>query len=320
MVIESDSAITGRSGMGLFKPAWMGKDEARAMRALGKVRDDGTLFQIATECPHASVQLRAASRIQDRLVRLDVARTSRRIPLEVRMAALEGATEQELCDVAKCGAHLNAEGIRLEAVRMMTDEALLAEVAAAVNSDSRGDAKVRAAALDKVSDSGLLLRLMELYRDIYLGEVKRGPFDGDGDPVIKEAVANAYERVERPPFEWSMLVQSEKASNNIMLDLCDMTFPEDRDRVLAILRTAAFGKPLKQKAASLLPDDDPALDERCCPHCGTVGSVRSRSSWSDYWENDIHWYECSVCDQNDPGGMKREDEDFSITLRELRDM
>ena len=306
--------------MGLFKPAWMGKDEAKAMRALDKVRDDETLFQIATECPHASVQLRAASRIQDRLVRLDVARTSRHVPLEVRKAALEGASERELCDVAKCGANPNVGDIRLEAVRMMSDEAPLAEVAATVHSDSRDDASVRAAAFDKVSDRGLLLGLMDQYRDIYLGEVKRGPFDGSGDPAIKEAVANAYERMERPPFEWSMLVQSEKASDNIMLDLCDMTFPEDRDRVLAILRTAAFGKPLKQKAASLLPDDDPALDERCCPHCGTVGSVRSRSSWSDYWEDNIHWYECSVCDQDDPGGIKRKDEDFSITMRELRDM
>ena len=306
--------------MGLFKPAWMGKDETKAMRALDKVCDDGTLFQIATECPHASVQLRAASRIQDRLVRLDVARTSRRVPLEVRKAALEGASERELCDVAKCGANPNVGGIRLEAVRMMSDEALLAVVAATVHSDNRDDASVRAAAFDKVSDRGLLLGLMDQYRDIYLGEVKRGPFGGSGDPAIKEAVANAYERMERPPFEWSMLVQSEKASDNIMLDLSDMAFPEDRDRVLAILRTAAFGKPLKQKAASLLPDDDPALDERCCPHCGTVGSVRSRSSWSDYWEDNIHWYECSVCDQDDPGGIKRKDEDFSITMRELRDM
>ena len=306
--------------MGLFKPAWMGKNEVKAMRALDKVCDDETLFQIATECPHASVQLRAASKIQNRLVRLDVARTSRYVPLEVRKAALEGATEQELCDVAKCGSHPNIGDIRLEAVRMMSDEALLAEVAATVHDDGGQDASVRAAALGKVGDRELLVGLMDQYRDIYLGKVKRGPYEGGGDPVIKEAVANAYERVERPPFEWSMLVQSEKASRNIMHDLDDMAFPEDRDRNLAILSTAAFGKPLKQKAASLLPDDDPALDERCCPHCGTVGSVRSRSSCSDYWGDSIGWYECSVCDQDDPGGTKRKDEDFSITLRELRDM
>ena len=305
--------------MGLFKPAWMGKNEARALRALDKVRDDETLFQIATECPHASVQLRAASKIQNRLVRLDVARTSRSVSLEVRKAALEGATEQELCDVAKCGSHPNVGDIRLEAVRMMSDEALLAEVAATVHDDGARDASVRAAALGKVGDRELLVGLMDQYRDIYLEKVKRGPFEGGGDPVIKEAVANAYERVERPPFEWSMLVQSEKASHNIMLDLDDMTFPEDRDRILAILSTATLGKPLKQKAASLLPDDDPALDERCCPFCGAIDSIHGKSNWSDYWDRYIYILECDVCKRRDSGG-DLDPKDFSVALRELRDM
>lgn len=303
--------------MALFKPGWMSKNEARALRALDRVNDDETLFQVATECPHRSVQLRAVSKIQNKVVRLDVARTLWHVPLEVRKAALEGATEQDLCDVAKCSGEIGVQSIRLEAVRMMSDEALLAEVAATVHNNSGQDASVRASAFNKVNDHDLLLGLMDQYRDIYLGEVKRGPFDGDGDPTIKEAVANAYERLERPPFEWSMLMQSEKAAENIMLDLDKMTLPQDRDRVLSILTTAAFAKPLKQKAASLLSDDDPMLDERCCPYCGSVGSVHGGGNWSEYWEDYIYWVECGVCKHRDSGD-KDNPEDFSITLRELR--
>ncbi len=308
-----------RGNMELFKPAWMGKNEAKALRAIDKVSDDSTLFAIATECPHRSVQLRAVSKFQNRDARLDVARTSRRVDPEVRKAALTGATEQELCSVAKCGGGIALEDIRLEAVRMMSDEAFLAEVAATVHSEGRQDATVRAAAFAKVRDRELLLGLMDQYRDIYLGNVKRGPFDGSGDAVIREAVEDAYNRMERPPFEWSMLVQNEKASENIAFDLGEMSLPEDRDRILAILTTAAFGKPMKQKAARLLPDDDPVLDERCCPHCGTIGSVTKQGGWSEYWDSYIYWAECKACKQRDSDG-NLETHDFSVSLRELRDM
>lgn len=308
-----------RGNMDLFKPAWMGKNEAKALRALDKVSDDATLFTIATECPHRSVQLRAVSKFRNRDARLDVARTSRHVDPEVRKAALAGATEQELCAVAKCGGGIAIEGIRLEAVRMMSDEALLAEVAATVHNEARQDASVRAAAFAKVNDRELLLGLMDQYRDIYLGNVLRGPFDGSGDAVIREAVEDAYNRMERPPFEWSMLVQNEKASENIMLDLDEMSLPEDRDCILAILATTTFGKPLKQKAARLLPDDDPALDDLCCPYCGTIGSVEKHGGWSEYWDNYIYWAECKACKHRDSGDAS-EAHDFSVTLRELRDM
>jgi len=258
--------------MGLFKPAWMSKDGPKAMRALDKVGDDATLFQIATECPHAQVQIEAVRKMAGDAALFEAICDSR-VPAEAKMAALGRAPEPVLADVVR--SRFTAESDKLEAVARIGSSALLA--------------------------------------DIVKGE------NGFGETKQSVRVA-AYERMERPPFECSMMVQSEKASENVMLDLDEMSMPEDRDRVMAVLTAKAFDRRLRQRAARLLPDDDPALDERCCPHCGTIGSVRSRSSWSEYWDDNIRWYECAVCDENDPGGILHKDEDFSVTLRELRDM
>ena len=315
--------------MGLFKPAWMSKDESRAMRALDKVSDDATLFTIATECPHASVQKRAVEKIQSDEVLLDVicSRTSKNVSLMAFLAALDRATEQQLYDIVMTR-NPNMDLWLHEVVNRITDEALLAKIAAKERDGYGSDATLRAAAFAKVNDRELLLQLMEQYRDVYVGNMDYGQssieahrrWKAAADKIIREAVEDAYNRMERPPLEWSLLVQNERAYESIMLDLDEMSMPEDRDRIMAVLTTQAFDKPLKQKAARLLPDEDPALDERCCPHCGTIGSIHEKGCWSDYWEDNIHWYECSVCDQDDPGGMKRKDEDFSVTLRELRDM
>lgn len=313
--------------MGLFKPAWMSKDESKAMRALDKVNDDATLFQIATECPHAQVQKRAVEKIQDDDVRFNVACSPKNVYLVAIQAALDHATEQQLYYIATTR-NPNMVLWLAQAVIRMTDEELLAKIAANEQDGFGPDAMLRATAFARVNDRELLLQLMDQYRDVYTGDVDYGQSHTEswqrsraaGDKIIREAVEDAYNRMERPPLEWSLLVQNEKAYENVMLDLDGMSMPEDRDRVMAVLATQAFDKPLKQKAARLLPDDDPALDERCCPFCGAIGSIHGKNNWSDYWDRFIYIFVCDVCDQDDPGGLLRKDEDFSITLRELRDM
>ncbi len=314
--------------MGLFKPAWMSKDESRAMRALDKVSDDATLFQIATECPHAQVQKRAVEKIQDDEVRFNVAcsPSMKNVSLVAIQAVLDRATEQQLYYIATTR-NPNMVLWLAEAVIRMTDEELLAKIAAKEGNGLGPDAMLRAAAFARVNDRELLLQLMEQYRDVYTGNVDYGQEKTEwgprmraaGDRIIREAVEDAYNRMERPPLDWSLLVQNEKAYKSIMLDLDEMSMPEDRDRVMAVLTTQAFDKPLKQKAARLLPDDDPALDERCCPFCGAIDSIHGKSNWSDYWDRYIYMLECDVCKRRDSGG-DLDPKDFSVALRELRDM
>ena len=139
---------------------------------------------------------------------------------------------------------------------MMTDEALLADVAATEHSAFEADASLRAAAFSRVDDRELLLQLMDHYRNIHLGNVKRSPsiFQGSevqGDKIMRDAVTDAYERIERPPFEWNMIMDGEKATTNLLLDLDGMSYPKDRENLLRV----ALEKDgdVAAKAVSMLP-------------------------------------------------------------------
>ena len=96
--------------MGLFQPGWMSRDEQKAMRALEKVTDDDTLFRIASESPHLSVQIKAAQKIRNTDRRLDAALTKRLLNYEVRMAALEGASEEGRSSEKNEGRRLSCGG------------------------------------------------------------------------------------------------------------------------------------------------------------------------------------------------------------------
>lgn len=103
--------------------------------------------------------------------------------------------------------------------------------------------------------------------------------------------------------------------------LREMRLPDDRDVVVACLSDHSAGKPVKLLASRLLPDDDTVLDERCCPDCGTVGSVERTRWWSEWFENYQLEFECMACKRRGGSGPEGyEPVDFSITLRELRDM
>lgn len=100
-----------------------------------------------------------------------------------------------------------------------------------------------------------------------------------------------------------------------------MRLPDDREVVVACLSDHSAGKPVKLLAARLLPEDDPVLDERCCPDCGTVGSVERTRWWSEYWESFQLEFECMACKRRGESVFECDEPvDFSITLRELRDM
>lgn len=314
--------------MGLFKPAWMGKDEGKARRALDKVHDDATLAEIAVKCPHPSVQAEAVRRMSSDAA-LFVAIRDSHVPAEAKMEALGRASELVLADVVR--SRFTTESIKLEAVARIGNDALLA--------------------------------------DIVKGE--------NGFDETKQSVRDAaYERMERPPFECSMMVRSKRASENILLDLGGMAYPEDRDKLVrvtrerddeaaewavsmlpyeserdtlrelaaagkglaqaaalaslrlpddrdivdAILSDPKSGKLLTRRAARLLPDDEPALDGPYCPYCGAAGSIFHHGGYDGSADLYYSAYECRECGhesrQWDYIGSAT---DFSVTLRELRD-
>jgi len=58
----SDDGLT-RCAMGLFKPKWMDKDEAAALRAVGALKHPKQMAQAALECPHRQARLYAVNRL-----------------------------------------------------------------------------------------------------------------------------------------------------------------------------------------------------------------------------------------------------------------
>lgn len=314
--------------MGFFKPGWMSRDEGKALRSLDKISRDEELYRIVLECPHGSVRMRALSRIRDAGRRLDLVLTAQAVSFDERLAALEGATEEGLCRAAR---EAPSCGIRLEAVGRMTDSLLLAEL------------------------------------------VKEGAGGSRDDRRVCEA---AYEKMTRPPFECSMLMRGRKAEENLMRDIEEMVYPDDRDRLLraarerdgesggrdvsalpydrerdalrdmalngkgparltalarlrlpsdrdivdAILSDPGSGKVLKQRAARLLPENDPVLERMCCPFCGAIESVFHHGGYDEGVDMYYSAFECRSCGRevrkHSVTGTASA-KDFSIRLREL---
>ena len=314
--------------MGLFKPAWMGKDEGKALSALSKVQDDDTLVEIAVKCPYPSVQTEAVRKMTGDAALFRAIRDSH-VPVKAKREALDRASELVLADAVR--SRFTADSIKLEAVARIGNDALLADIAKGENG---------------------------------FGETSQG---------VREA---AYERMDRPPFDCSMMVRTKRADDNILLDLDGMSYPEDRDKIVrvaherdggaaewavsmlpydrerdvlrelaadgkglaqaaalsalrlpedrdivdAILSNPKSGKLLTCRAARLLPSDDPALDEQYCSYCGAIGSVFHHGGYDGSADLYYSAYECRECGhesrQWDYIGSAT---DFSVTLRELRD-
>ena len=53
--------------MGLFKPAWMSKKQARALAAVESMEDEATLRRVVAEAPIEYVRIRAAEKIDELL-------------------------------------------------------------------------------------------------------------------------------------------------------------------------------------------------------------------------------------------------------------
>ena len=314
--------------MGLFQPGWMSRDEQKAMRALEKVTDDAALFRIASECPHSGVQIKAVSKIRNAERRLEVALTKRLLNYEVRMAALEGASKEGLSLVARNAA---SSDIRLEAVRRMKDDRCLAEVVEATAGGNRDDLRICEAAYEKMTHPPFecSMRIHNRKTDAnLLYDLKGMSYPDDRDKLMRIILEKdgkcAETAVRMLTYEQEREVLRDLAMNgkrNARLAAIEaLRLPADRDIIDAILSDPKSDLALKQYAARLLPEEDPMLDQLCCPFCGAFGSVFHHGGYDEAVDMYYSAYACRSCGhevrKHSVTGTA-EAKDFSISLRGL---
>ena len=314
--------------MGLFQPGWMSRDEQKAMRALEKVTDDDTLFRIASECMHRSVQIKAVSKIRNADRRLDAALTKRLLNYEVRMAALEGASEEGLSLVARTAA---SSDIRLEAVRRMKDERCLAEVVEATAGGNRDDQRICEAAYEKMihppfecsmrvrnrkTDANLLYDLKGMSYPDDREKLLRVIFENDGKCAEAAVRMLAYEQEREVLRNLAM-----NGKRNARLAAIErLRLPADRDIIDVILSDPESDLVLKKYAARLLPDEDPVLDRLCCPFCGGFDTVFHHGGYDDAADMYYSAYKCRACGHEVRKHSiigTADAKDFSVSLRDL---
>ncbi len=111
--------------MGLFKP-WMSKNSARADKAVGKLRDQKKLTEVALKAPLFTTRIEAITRL----------------------------TDQEM--IAKIAAADNSDYVRMVAVSACKDEALLARLACKIN-----DTQLACKAVERISGEHMLVMVAE---------------------------------------------------------------------------------------------------------------------------------------------------------------
>ena len=147
----------------LFKPAWMGDDEQRALDAVRKISNQKKLAAVAKDLWNClnKVRVEAVSRISDQRLLADIAKEY-----------LQGPpyTKEEIADDKK---------VRLAAVACLNDPQLLKEVA------EKGDVNVSLAAVARLNDPQLLKEVAESRREVSIGIAAA---DKIADPVIAQKI------------------------------------------------------------------------------------------------------------------------------------
>ena len=156
-----------------------------------------------------------------------------------------------------------------------------------------------------------------------------------------------YKKLDNPPFEWTLAFNNAIAEQRLEAAVKEMRYPQDeeilrivvekaqteRGRNLAITKlpfdrdyiesllhqsqSASFAK----AAALIIPDDSDLLDKKVCSKCGSLESVEFYSEWIPRKDDYDEGFKCNVCGYKSGTYGDRpleKDDDFSITLRELR--
>lgn len=104
--------------MGYWKSQWISTDELKALTAIARIKDEGTLCRIVCECGEARVAEVAVAGIKDNQMLAALAADTN-LEISVRKAALRNLTDQSvLCKAALCAEN---DSIAREAVSRLTD-------------------------------------------------------------------------------------------------------------------------------------------------------------------------------------------------------
>ncbi len=186
--------------MGLFKPIWMTDKRTKrdkAIEAVTKETNPDKLKEIALNAPLREVAHAAVERVSDQAILIDIARQT------------------------------SSTSVGEKVIQAIVDEQALFNLAMPGGALSK---KVQAAAISKVRDRDMLLQFMEAHREDFRLRHETG------HRMLGEAVQFAYARIERPTFEWSMLVNSKASDENLLQDVKEMSYPEDREALCLVAR------------------------------------------------------------------------------------
>ena len=160
---------------GLFKPAWMSKNEKKALKAVEKETDQNELGNIANNAPIYKIRNIAAEKLSDensilfvaiytsdddifemlskKLSQSDMVRIAATTPYFKRSETIINTitNQSEIAQIARGAMH---SGVRILAIKKLTDQPMLMDIV-----ENEKDYKVRREAVKKLADQNFLAKI-----------------------------------------------------------------------------------------------------------------------------------------------------------------
>ena len=110
--------------MGIFKPAWMSKDQDKALRAVKKLFDDATLAHIVKNDKRVDVRMAAVENLADQAALADIAKNDEHDWVR------EAAAKKLTCQAVLAGIAKNdgCDNVRMAAFKNLSDQPWIAHV------------------------------------------------------------------------------------------------------------------------------------------------------------------------------------------------
>lgn len=238
--------------MWFFKPAWQSKNKDKALKAVAKETDQRNLAEIYHKAQVQDVRNAAMQRLTDQTVLAELAKSRPYDSIalmeiiekltdqstladiaqnsgiaNVRIAALDKLTDQNLAhdiftDIIRKSKKVGDVGIRMGAVRILTNQNMLAELA-------KNDIiySVRAAAVEKLTDQEALTQIAkyDVMLNVRLAAAKRLTDRGLAEEIVNKIELSKRKNIEpasgigtateKQPLSYDEFVNSVKSFMNI---------------------------------------------------------------------------------------------------------
>jgi hypothetical protein len=147
--------------MGLFEPAWQGKNIKKAVKAVNKLADQKQLAQIAREAMNFYARVQAIDKLTDQNIIIDIAKNDHH--RDIRRAAIINIADQNvLVDIAK---NDGDEITRMAAASCLSDQTALEDI---VENDE--NFQVCHSAIKMLTNQAALTKIANDKTDKYLRE------------------------------------------------------------------------------------------------------------------------------------------------------